>query len=138
MFEVSGECHCGNIRIQLGLPNTPGGYNPRVCDCDFCTRHGAAYISDARGYLRLRIADPQQTGTSRQGDELAEMLHCSRCDALVGATYRGNGQILATVNARLIKGTAFGAEQPVSPKNLSSSEKVLRWAQLWFRDVRIS
>jgi hypothetical protein len=138
MFEVSGECHCGNIRIQLGLLNTPASYNPRVCDCDFCTTHGAAYISDAQGYLRLRVADPLQSSTFRQGDELAEMLHCSRCGALVGATYRESGQTFATVNVRLIRGTAFGAEQPVSPKNLSGGEKVLRWAELWFRDVRIS
>ena len=138
MFEVGGECHCGNIRIQLGLLEMPGSYNPRVCNCDFCVKHDAAYISDARGYLRLQIADPQQSSTFRQGDELAEMLLCSRCGSLVGATYRDNGQTFATVNVRLIRGTAFGAEQPVSPKNLSSGEKVLRWTKLWFRDVRIS
>lgn len=138
MHSVSGGCHCGNILLDLRLANEPASYNPRACDCAFCRKHGAAYVSDARGSLRVRISDERRIGTYRQGSELAEMLLCTHCGVLVGALYRTEGQIYATVNVRVIEGTeSFGTEQPVSPKKLSGDAKVARWKDLWFSNVEL-
>jgi hypothetical protein len=121
------------------LTNEPGTYRPRACDCGFCRKHGAAYISDAQGSLRIRINDQRQSGTYRQGSELAEMLLCTNCGVLIGALYRTEGRIYATVNVRVIDGADnFGVEQAVSPKQLSADAKVSRWKDLWFSSVELA
>ena len=138
MHSVAGACHCGNILLDLQLANETGSYHPRACDCAFCRKHGAAYISDAQGSLRVRINDQCRSGTYRQGSELAEMLLCTHCGVLIGALYRPEGRIYATVNVRVIEGAySFGTEEPVSPKKLSGDAKVVRWKDLWFSSVEL-
>jgi hypothetical protein len=79
----------------------------------------------------------REVGTYRQGNGIAEMLVCKICGVLVGACYRSEGQVYAAVNVKAVDaGTAFGAEQPVSPQQLSGSEKEDRWKRLWFPAVR--
>src|ERR1700716_3182913 len=139
MHSVSGGCHCGNILLDLQLAHEPGSYRPRACDCGFCRKHGAAYISDAQGTLRIRINDQRRSGTYRQGSELAEMLLCTHCGVLMGALYRAEGRIYATVNVRVIEGAErFGGEQAVSPKKLSPDAKASRWKELWFSRVELA
>jgi len=137
MHPLKGGCHCGNILLELQLTHEPGSYHPRACDCAFCRKHGAAYISDSQGSLRIRINDPSRSATYRQGNELADMLLCTHCGVLVGAVYRAEGRIYATVNVKVIEGAAaFGAEQPVSPQKLSGDAKIARWKDLWFSSVQ--
>jgi hypothetical protein len=138
MHSVAGACHCGNILLDLQLANEPASYRPRACDCAFCRKHSAAYISDARGSLRVRINDPRHSGTYRQGNELAEMLLCTRCGVLMGALYRVDGQVYGTVNVRVIEGAeSFGVEKAASPQKLSGDEKISRWKELWFCGVEL-
>jgi len=138
MHSLSGGCYCGNVLLDLQLSNEPGSYQPRACDCGFCSKHGAAYISDAQGSLRIRIKDQGRSGTYRQGSELAEMLLCTQCGVLVGALYRAEGRIYATVNVRAVEGAErFGVQQPVSPKKLSADAKISRWKDLWFSSVEL-
>jgi hypothetical protein len=138
MHSVNGACHCGNIVVELQLANEPGSYHPRACDCAFCRKHGAAYLSDPQGSLRLRIKDQRQGGTYRQGSGLAEMLLCTQCGVLIGALYRSEERIYATVNVRVIEGVeSFGTEQPVSPRKLSGDQKISRWTDLWFSSVAL-
>jgi hypothetical protein len=74
----------------------------------------------------------------RQGSGIAEMLVCRICGVLVGACFRSEGQVYATVNVKAVDaGTTFGLEQPVSPKQLSGGEKEDRWRRLWFSAVRL-
>jgi hypothetical protein len=135
---MRGGCHCGNILLELQLTNEPGSYHPRACDCAFCRKHGAAYISDAQGSLRILIKDQSRSGTYRQGNELADMLLCTHCGVLVGALYRTEGRIYATVNVKVIEDAgSFGVEQPVSPRKLAGDAKVARWKELWFSRVEL-
>jgi hypothetical protein len=135
---MNGGCYCGNILVQLELANEAGHYNPRACDCGFCRKHGAAYLSDPQGSVRLRIHDPSHSTLFRQGSELAEMLLCTRCGVLVGALYRDEQSLYATLNVKVLEGAAgFGAEQAVSPRRLSGQDKVARWKNLWFADVSV-
>jgi len=138
MHYVGGKCHCANIGVELGLVNAPGQYQPRACDCSFCLKHGAAYVSDASGSLRIRIEDPKFTARYRQGNALAEMLLCARCGVLIAALYSRDAQVHGTVNFRVIDSAAgFGSLRPVSPKELSGDQKVSRWLELWFHNVEI-
>ncbi len=138
MHSLEGGCHCGNIVLQLELPQAPSAYRPRACDCDFCRKHGAAWVSDREGALVIRIRNADSAGSYRQGSGAAEMLYCRSCAVLVAALYREADTLYGVANARSIAGGAcFGAEQPVSPRTLSPAEKVTRWHCLWFADVRI-
>lgn len=138
-LQVSGGCYCGNIRLTVTLSQEPSSYRPRACDCDFCRKHGAAYVSDAQGELRIQIRDEAQVSRFRQGSNTAEMLICRTCGVLVGALHREAERLFGTVNAQALdcRG-AFGAEQSVSPKLLPAEQKVLRWRDLWFKDVAVT
>jgi hypothetical protein len=139
MHDLTGRCHCGNIRLSIRLSRAQGEYGPRACDCDFCRKHGAAYVSDRDGCLQIGIEDPSRISLYKQGNELAEMIVCARCGVLVGALFREDGALYATVNVRVVEGAgAFGTEQGISPKLLAADDKVSRWKKLWFRNVTLT
>ena len=137
MFELKGGCHCGNVRIAVGLTRDAEAYRPRACDCDFCLKHGAAYISDPAGTLRIEIRDAQQIARYRQGSGTAECLLCGSCGVLVAVTYETDGRAFATVNYRAIEGARFGEPVTVSPKQLGVLDKIGRWKELWFSSVDV-
>lgn len=138
MHSASSGCHCGNILVDLELTRAPETYNPRACDCDFCRKHDAAYVSDPQGSLAIRIKNERLSGTYRQGSGQAEFLFCRNCGVLVGVLYRNDARLFAAVNAKAVSGgTPFGPEQTVSPKSLSANDKVKRWHDLWFSNVSI-
>jgi hypothetical protein len=139
MHKANGGCHCGNILVEIELTRAPGTYNPRACDCDFCRKHGATYVSDPQGSLLIRIKDERESRKYRQGSGTADCLLCRNCGILIGALYRSSdGRLYAAVNAKVVDGRAsFGAEQSVSPKALSASEKVQRWQNIWFHNVSV-
>ena len=138
MHHVSGGCHCGNITVELQLTAAAESYQPRACDCEFCCKHGAAYVSDPKGTLAVRVKDERERSTYRQGSGQAEFLLCKSCGVLVGAFLRSGSQIHATVNVRaLANAAAFGPEQIVSPQRLSADQKVRRWQDVWFANVTI-
>src|SRR5579871_2878734 len=138
MHALHGGCHCGNIRLELSLSQTPTVYGPRACDCDFCRKHAAAYVSDPAGALAIRIQDASQTARYRQGSGQAEFLLCTRCGVLTAVLYQDAGRTYAAVNARACDAAGFGPEQSVSPKQLAAGEKSARWRSLWFPDVSIA
>lgn len=138
MHKITGGCHCGNITLDVTLPQMPETYNPRACDCDFCRKHGAAYLSDPAGKLAIGVRESESLGYYRQGSEVADCLFCRNCGVLIGVSYRDDGRCFATVNVSALDGTVrFGERKSVSPKLLSAQEKVERWKSLWFADVSI-
>ena len=139
MHRVNGGCHCGNVQLEIELTREPGSYHPRACDCDFCSKHGAAYLSDTQGSLIIRVRDASNTGYYRQGSGAAEFIFCNNCGVLVGVIYRSDGRVYAAVNVKAVEArTNFAAEQPVSPKLLSGAEKITRWQDIWFSNVTIA
>lgn len=138
MHRIEGGCHCGNIRVAVEIQNAPTYYCPRACDCDFCRKHCASYISDPLGSLRIAVENSQLLGRYRQGSGIAECLFCARCGVLVGVIYQEDGQVYGTVNsAALMSEEGFGEKKSVSPKLLATSEKVGRWKELWFSNVTL-
>lgn len=133
---LGGGCHCGNISVQLRLAGTPDSYRPRTCDCDYCRKHAASYLSDPQGTLLIRIRSAHDTAAYRQGSAAAEFLVCKTCGVLVAVLYRDNRRVHATVNVRALDpAIRFGPELPVSPQTLSAADKVQRWRDIWFSSV---
>lgn len=136
---LSGGCHCGNIHIEINLTKTSKEYSPRACDCDFCRKHGASYISDPQGKLHMSVGTPADFGRYKQGSGASDCLICRNCGVLVGYSYEEDGRTYMVVNSRAIEGAEqFGAETTVSPRLLAQEKKTERWKQIWFGDVTIS
>jgi hypothetical protein len=124
MHRVSGGCHCDSILVDAELTLPPSAYRPRACDCDFCLKHGAKYVSDPQGALLIRLQDERHAVKYRQGSRLAEFVLCGNCGVLAGILYASDPGLHAALNARIGDSRAsFGAEQLASPKKLSGSEK---------------
>lgn len=139
MPKISGGCHCANIALEMELPAAPETYRPRVCDCDFCRMHGAAYLSDANGSLRISIKNASARGSYRQGSGQAEFLLCTKCGVLVGVLFQSGGHTYAGINVRAVDSSAkFGEDMPVSPQTLSPDAKAKRWRSVWFSNVDIA
>lgn len=136
---LQGSCHCGNLSVRAELSRAHSEYTPRACDCDFCRKHGAAYISDPQGKLAIHCHSADDSLRYRQGSGTVEFLVCRRCGVLASALWEDGGQTFAALNAQILDNPAtLGASQPASPRQLPLEERKERWRKLWFADVRIT
>ncbi len=134
----SGGCHCGNIQLEFQSTRSLSEFRPRTCDCSFCSKHGAAYVSDPKGKLIITIQDRRELNSYRQGSASAEFLICKKCGVLAAVVYSEDERLYATLNGKVIATReVFGQEVPVSPWELAIDEKRARWKQVWFADVSI-
>ena len=137
LITLHGSCHCGCIGVEFSTCQVAATIRPRVCDCSFCQKHGAAYISDPAGKLRLTIANPSAVHTYRQGSEVARFQLCGECGVLVAVTFEHGGRVYGAVNAICLDGSAIlGTAVSASPQLLGSEAKVARWLQAWVPDVQ--
>jgi len=106
--------------------------SPRACDCDFCTRHHAAWVSDPEGHLAVRGNDAMLQ-RYRQGSEQAEFLVCRQCGVLVAVIARDNDErLIGAVNRNAFDSQdEFVDETIVSPRLLAAEAKRARWRQVW-------
>ena len=126
-----GGCHCGSLRWQFATTMALADVVPRACDCDYCTRHRAAWVSDPAGQLSIH-ASVATLQRYRQGSAQAEFLLCRDCGVLVAVIARDGGRLLGAVNRNAFdQRDALVAETVVSPQRLAAETKLERWSQLW-------
>ena len=135
MFQIKGSCHCENIRVTINLAKSPQSYALRACDCDFCVKHGASYLSDPDGSLDIEVADEKMVGHYRQGSKTADFIFCVQCGVLVGVSYQKDDRIFMGINGKIILDIKFKETLNVSPKKLAPEERVKRWNDVWFSRV---
>ena len=128
-----GSCHCGNLRWRFETALTLGEIAPRACDCDFCSRHRAAWVSDSQGMLRVEVHHAAGLQRYRQGSQQAEFLMCGTCGVLVAAiACSEDGRLLGAVNRNAFDQRDGCAEATVvSPRLLPADAKLDRWTHLW-------
>lgn len=137
-YQFIGECHCGNIQFEMDLTRAANTYHPRACDCDFCLKHGASYISDSEGKLVISFKDERDVSRYQQGNKLADFLICKNCGVLVAACSEIHGKLYATINSKAITNNSkFGIKQSASPKKLDAQTKTERWEDIWFPNTII-
>jgi hypothetical protein len=138
MHPMQGNCYCGNITITANLTAPPESYEPRACDCDFCMKHGAAWLTDAQGTLEISVKDKSRVTKFRQGSESADFLSCAKCSVLVAVVYNENDVNYGAINSRAVNGVQqFLPSKTVSPKKLIAQDKISRWKEIWFKNVRM-
>ena len=127
-----GGCHCGALRWQFTTTKLLGDFVPRACDCDYCTRHRAAWVSDPAGQLQIH-AGTAKLQRYRQGSGQAEFLLCRDCGVLVAVIAQGDdGRLFGAVNRNAFdQRDAFVTETVVSPQRLAAETKLERWSHLW-------
>jgi len=133
-----GGCHCGQLRVAFSTALDPASMIPRACDCSFCQKHAAAYISDPAGQLSVIMQSPDALRRYQQGSNTAKFLLCTGCGVLVAVVFEHNARMYGAVNARSLKRLAdFGSAIPASPQLLAADEKIARWLQVWVPDVEL-
>lgn len=129
---LRGGCHCGNLTLMLATSHSPASVHPRACDCTFCMKHGAGWVSDAAGQLSIEVRDRVGLSEYRQGSGSARFLLCRDCGVLVAVLHESGEGLRGAANARCLHDAAqFGEAAAVSPQQLSRDEKIARWSQLW-------
>jgi len=137
-FTFRGGCHCGQLGVEFSTARDPAGITPRACDCSFCQKHGAAYVSDPAGKLSIVVQRSEALRRYRQGSNTAEFLLCDRCGVLVAVVFAHNARTYGAVNARTLdEPTGFGSALPASPQLLAPGEKIVRWQEVWVPDVAL-
>ena len=128
-----GGCHCGNLRWHFETTRTLGEFAPRACDCDFCRRHRAAWVSDPQGALQIEACNDAGLQRYRHGSQQAEFLVCRTCGVLVAVVACSeDGQLIGAVNGNAFdQHHGFAEETTVSPRLLPARAKLDRWTQLW-------
>ena len=133
---LPGGCHCGRLSVEFSTAQKPAALHPRACDCSFCRKHGAAWISDPAGALSVSARGAATLREYRQGSEAARFLLCAHCGVLVAVVYEQDARIHGAVNAGCLDGEPGLADAvPASPQRLSAEEKISRWLQVWVPDV---
>ena len=133
-----GGCYCQNLTFTISSNIDPSGFNPRACDCEFCTKHGAAYFSDHEGSLEFQIQDESDLIRYRMGSKTAQVLMCRECGVLVGVVAELDDGIFGAVNSKAVDSSIkWGESTSASPKLLSTDEKIGRWENIWFPEVQI-
>ena len=139
MHHASGGCHCKNITFKIETTEEFETHEPRACDCEFCTKHSASYISDPKGSLKIVVTNKNDLKKYKVGSGVADFLICNECGVFVSVCYEEQGRIYASINSKTVdKKTNFGGEVVVSPKQLDDVDKIKRWKDIWFADVVIT
>jgi len=130
MIELQCSCLCRATSVTLALSQPLADYQPRRCDCDFCTERSIVYLSDANGQIQITAQAPLVH--LMQGSEQAHFLRCNSCGTVVAVCYSEGDSTIGAVNMSLfnevhLMKTIIGS----SPKLLSPTEKKLRWLQIW-------
>ena len=137
MNQYQGQCKCGNVKLTYESAVAAADIEPRACDCEFCTRHKVVSVSDAEGKLSVTVGKPNFY-IVKQGSNTAEFMSCANCGQVGFITYKDGENTLAAVNANVLaEKDAFKPAVTVSPKELSTEEKIERWQTLWVPEVSV-
>ena len=135
---LEGSCYCGNITVRVTTDVPASEMTPRACDCDFCTAHGAEWVSTPKAHLEIEIQNEAAINLYSQGSESARFWICQRCGVVPAVTCDINDHRKGAVNKRaMLDLKAFPPTEAASPKNLPPEEKKQRWDRKWIDDVTV-
>lgn len=138
MSQIHGGCHCGNISYVAQLTDEPTAYHPRACDCQFCTAHGAGYLSDENGTLSITIQNDGEVSRYKQGSGICDFIVCRNCGVLTNVIYQEGSNVFGSINARSVSDQeVFGKQEAAHLVELSDEERIRRWKRIWFPNVSI-
>jgi quercetin dioxygenase-like cupin family protein len=99
---LTGSCHCGNIEYVFSTQKHIGSFIPSKCDCDFCKKHSAEYISDPDGEVEISVREDIIPIKYVFNLKTAEYLSCPTCGTFVCATIKNQGKFFSVTNIRTL------------------------------------
>jgi len=138
-MQISGSCHCGNIRFSLRWEPEPPRIPARACTCSFCTKHGGVWTSCPTGSLKVTVADRSLVSTYAFGTKTADFYVCSRCGVVPVVTSRIDGRVYAVVSVNAFEGVdpALLGRAPASFDGEGLDHRLSRRKRNWIPDVEI-
>lgn len=135
--ELSASCGCGNICYTATLSIDPKQLSPRRCPCSFCQEHHALYLADPQGTLTFFAKDKDDLQIHTQGEGLANFLICNHCGDFIGLRYDGDDGVYGNINISLLTDPPpFGEPSDIVLGQSTRGQKIERWKNLWFKNVK--
>ncbi len=105
---MEGACSCGNITFdwQPVLPLA----TPRACQCDYCQRQQAAYVSETQTGFSVYIRRRDSHRIVTHGTGSAQFHECTSCDMLVFVSSLIDGKCYGVINTRCLKADGIGVD----------------------------
>jgi hypothetical protein len=132
IYNLSGTCHCGAIRMHLAFTRPPAETEVRACQCGLCKRQGAATISDPSGHAVIEMEE-QHAGRYQFATATAISLICRRCGVYAGAILEAEGCIWSIANTRGLALAEFEgrAATPMVYEHETGDQRIARGMQRW-------
>ncbi|MEM7540676.1 MAG: hypothetical protein AAF384_03710 [Pseudomonadota bacterium] len=112
MPDITGGCHCENIRYEFFWPLDGDQVPVRACGCDFCQKHGGVWASHPLAKLHLTATSLTDVSRYTFGHATAEFLFCTCCGSLITAISEIDEILYAVINVNSF--------DPIDPLTLSS------------------
>lgn len=133
-----GGCYCGNITVRMETETPLSDMTPRACDCDYCSMHGATWISTPAATLEIEIQNEAAINLFEQGSKSARFWLCQRCGTMPAVTCDDGTNRRGAVNSRcMLNGDTCPPAEPIAPKDLPVEERTARWQKVWIQTVKI-
>jgi hypothetical protein len=131
--EHLGGCHCGNLRLTLGLTKPAAEIPLRACRCSFCRGHATRTTSDPLGSVEIRAEDWSLVERYRFGTGTADFLICRRCGIYIGALCETESGARAVINTNCLESRAafIRSPTPTDHDGESTSDRIARRAANW-------
>lgn len=83
MAQMSGGCHCRNIKVAYETDVAPADTEARACQCSFCRQHQSRAVSDPNGKLQITVDDAGLLNRYQFAMKSIEFLICRNCGVYV-------------------------------------------------------
>ncbi len=137
---IKGQCHCGNISLELEWESDPPEIPARACGCTFCVKHGGVWTSNPRSRLAVAIRDPALVSKYAFGTRTATFHVCSRCGAVPVVTSAIANHVYAVVNVNVLENIdqAWLRRASTDFEGEEVESRLARRARNWIADVTIT
>jgi len=133
-----GSCFCGNIKFELKTLKQAQDFAIRRCQCSFCTKTGARYISDPKGELIVHLKDENRVNLIQFGTKTADFAACLECGAIPLAISNIDGQVYGIININALDEAANFNRHAIAMDydDESKEQRLARRKQNWIGAVR--
>lgn len=100
---IHGQCHCGNIALELEWAGDPPEIPARACGCSFCVAHGGVWTSNPNTGLSVVVRDASLLSKYAFGTRTATFYVCSRCGVVPLVTSEIVDHLYAVVNVNVLE-----------------------------------
>ena len=137
MNSYEGGCSCKNIVISLFLDSELSQYTPRACQCSYCKKKNAAYISFPDWKLEVKIKNSVHINKFRFSTRTADFVSCKICDELIYVVSKIGNKNYSVVNITAFKNVQFPDPVKTDFDSELQSERIIRRKSNWISDVDV-